>query len=403
MSTTVIERENLVQEAQRIAQAAKGRGDDLSADEMRQIDNLMNRISDIDSKSASQKSIDDRLAALGQNDGAKSESKAEYGSLGEHFVKSAGESQLAALKGTSQRLSVGAPEFVKADPVATTDHGDLHPQVDTSVVRGFRERPTIASWIGSGTLTATGITYYVENGSEGGFEAVAEGGHKPALGYNYAQKTDSLTKIAGHIKINDEMFEDLSFLVSEINGRLLYDLVIAEESQVLSGSGTAPNLEGILNREGVQTASAEGDPADAIFRALTSVQTATGLTADGIVIHPLDYQDLRLRKDSNGQYFAGGFFTGAYGTGGVTASPGIWGMNTIVTTAIPQGTALVGAGKQGATLYRKGGVRVEATNSNEDDFVHNRVTVRGEERVALAVRRPSAFVKVTGLGGQAEG
>ena len=45
-------------------------------------------------------------------------------------------------------------------------------------------------------------------------------------------------------------------------------------------------------------------------------------------------------------------------------------------------------------MYRKGGVRVEATNTHADNFTNNKVTVRAEERVALAVRYPAAFVKV---------
>jgi hypothetical protein len=50
---------------------------------------------------------------------------------------------------------------------------------------------------------------------------------------------------------------------------------------------------------------------------------------------------------------------------------------------------------QGATVYRKGGVRVESTNSHDDDFTSNLVTVRAEERLALAVRYPAGFCQVT--------
>lgn len=388
-------------EAKGIAKKAQEQGESLTDEQVETINALVSEVKGLDERIENAKSVEEKLSSIDfvakkEQEGNTVDTLAP--SLGEHFVKSAGD-QLSRLKGTSQRVSIGAPEFVKAagDAHATTENPAIPAQVDQTVVHGFRERPTIAGWLSTGSLTSTSIAYYVEKLREGDFGAVAEGGLKPSLHYTYDQVVDSLTKIAGVIKINDEMFEDLPFLVSEINNRLLYDLVMFEEDQVLNGDGNGPNLTGLLNREGVQSVANDGNGAEALFKAITAVQTASSLTADGIVINPVDYQNLRLSKDSNGQYFAGGPFTGAYGNAG-TQAPGVWGLNTIVTSAIPAGTALVGAGKQGATVYRKGGVRVEATNSNEDDFVHNRVTVRAEERVALAVRRPSAFVKVTGLG-----
>ena len=63
--------------------------------------------------------------------------------------------------------------------------------------------------------------------------------------------------------------------------------------------------------------------------------------------------------------------------------------------AVTAGTAIVGNFGQSATVYRKGGVRVESTNSHASDFTSNLVTIRAEERIALALRVPAAIVKVT--------
>ncbi|MGH3094572.1 MAG: phage major capsid protein [Streptosporangiales bacterium] len=337
------------------------------------------------------KGVDD-LAPLLDRRAAGDEPKRAK-NLGEHYVQHASE----ALKGAGQRFSAGAPEWTgKAnDDVNTT--GDLRfPQIDETVTLLARQQPTIADLLASGTITAASLTYYVQQATDGSPASVAEGDTKAQVHYNFDTVTDALTKLAGYTKISDEMREDLSFLVSVINNELALDLRTLEETQLLNGNGTAPNLEGIMNRTGVQTEAWAVDPdtmGDTLFRAMTDVQTATFLAPDGLVINPADYQSLRLARDSNGQYYGGGFFQGPYGNGGLAWAQPVWGLRTVVTSAISQGTGLVGAFSQG-TVYRKGGIRVEATNSNEADFINNRITIRAEERLALAVRRPSAFVKV---------
>jgi HK97 family phage major capsid protein len=80
-------------------------------------------------------------------------------------------------------------------------------------------------------------------------------------------------------------------------------------------------------------------------------------------------------------------------------APTLWGLPLAVTTVIEAGVALVGCFKTAAQIFRKGGIRVDASNSHQDYFVKNLVAVRAEERLALAVYRPAAFGEVTGLDG----
>ena len=109
----------------------------------------------------------------------------------------------------------------------------------------------------------------------------------------------------------------------------------------------------------------------------------------------MDFQTIRLGKDTAGQYFGGGPFTGAYGNSGPSNVANIWGLKTVVTTAIAQGTVLVGGFQESAQIFRRQGITLEMTNSNVDDFVNNLLTLRAEERLAVACYRPAGLGKVT--------
>lgn len=317
--------------------------------------------------------------------------------LGDHFIETSGLKSGKVQRGAS--FSVSSTETKAAtDTIVSPTNGALREtatDVDLAVVEGPR-RASVADLFGQGSISGNTIRYFIEGVIEGGFAAVAENGAKPQFSATHpTPQLDSLVKIAGWYNESDEILEDYAWLASSINNRALYELLLAEEAALLNGAGGS-TIQGLLNRSGVQAASAtDATLADELFKAMTAVQTASGLTADAIVMNPADYQTLRLSKDANDQYFGGGFFQGQYGNGGIVEQPPVWGLRTVTTPAIAAGTALVGAFRQAATVYRKGGVRVEATNTHGTDFTHNRITVRIEERIALAVRRPSAFVKVT--------
>jgi HK97 family phage major capsid protein len=398
------QREAALKAAREIAEKAKGENRDMTAEEIAEVDQNLAKADDLETQIKQADESQARMKRLGEikdpeadERGTKSDAK----SLGEHFVKTAGD-RLTEVKNGGGRWSVASPEFKAAADTQTvgTVFDAVTTQIDTNIVTGVRRRLQIADLLSSGTLSGNAITYYVEGAMEGDFTTVGENAQKPQIHFaDPTPVTESLKKIAAFIKESDEMVEDLPFLVSAINNRLLYQLALFEENQVLNGDGLGTNLTGLLNRSGVQVLGAGTDPAagnaDQVFRAMTAVSTGSGLDADGLVIHPTDYQTFRLNKDASGQYYGGGYFQGPYGTGGVTEQPPLWGLRTVVTPAIAAGTVLVGAFAPSSTLYRKGGVRVESTNSEGNDFTNNRVTVRAEERVALAVRRPAALVKLT--------
>lgn len=397
------QREAALKAARDVAERVKAEGRGFTDEEKSEVESFMSKADELTAQIKAADEAEALMSRIGDLGGAaevKSDDEEPAAkSIGEHFAKSVGSKALVRLK--QGNYSVAAPEFKAATDAQATPSVFVSPlltDVDRTIVRGYR-RPVVSDLLGTGTLSGTAVTYFVEGAFEGGFTTVAEKGQKPQLHVaDPTAVTDSVKKIAAWWDTSDEMIEDLPFWVSEINNRALYELALVEEDQLLNGSGSGSNVLGMLQRSGVQSegvAHSGDSAADALFRAMTKVQTATGLTADALIINPVDYQDLRLNKDGNGQYFGGGYFQGQYGNGGVPMQPPIWGLNTVVSAAVAQGTAVVGALKQATTVYRKGGIRVESTNSDSGKFTTNIVTTRIEERIALAVRIPSAIVQVT--------
>ncbi len=310
---------------------------------------------------------------------------------GQQVVESEAFQAIAGRKGS--RFSSGAIELknlVTTDPVKP---GVLPATAMPGVVDIRFRRMVVRDLLAQGQMDNPAVTYLVEKAITNAADAVARGGLKPESSLELDTVIEAAKKIATTLTTEDEILSDLSFARSYIDGRLRTFVQLKEEDELLNGSGTGQHLTGLLNRTGKAPAITPetGEPlVDAIFRQITQIRTTAFLDPDGFVIHPLDWQAIRLLKDANGQYLAGGPFFGPYGNGSI-AGDVLWGLPAVVTPAIAQGTVLVGAFQTACQVLQREGLTVEATNTNEDDFVHNRVTFRAEERLALAVYRPGAL------------
>lgn len=272
------------------------------------------------------------------------------------------------------------------------------------VALGVRQL-TVKDLIAPGQTANTTIRYIREASFANGATTVAEGDTKPAASFSFEEVDAPVKKIAAYTKVTDELFADYLAVASFINMRLPYMVDRTEEDELLNGDGTGTHLTGIMNTTGIQTLAKGADTTvDALYKALTKVRWGNlagaaqgGFEPDAYVIHPTDWEAIRLLKDGNNQYFAGGPFTGAYGNGGMVVGESLWGKPVVVTPAITQGTALAGAFRLGSQYFDRQGLTIESTNTDQDDFIKNLTTIRAERRLALAVYRPSAFCQVTGL------
>src|SRR4029450_3564683 len=270
----------------------------------------------------------------------------------------------------------------------------------TGLVELGAQKTTVRDLVAPGTTTNATVRYPREVAipTFSGALTTLEEGAKKEVTWSLAEVDAPVRKIAVIGRVSEEAYSDMSYLQSYIDNRLRFLVQTAEEGQLLNGNGTAPNLQGILTTSGIQTISgATGTTGDNIMIAMTNIRAIGFFEPDGIVLHPTDYRKLRLAKDAHNRYFGGGYFMNQYGVGPVQMEPQIWGLRTVITTAIAAGTILVGAFKLGAQLFDREGLRVDTTETDGSDWASNRIAVRVEERLAFAVYRPLAFHTITAI------
>lgn len=322
--------------------------------------------------------------------------KVERRSLGQQFVAS---DAYAWVKKTAGMRSSGWTS-PSAELMATTlDEGTasggelLITETRPGILPLLFKRLTVADLLGKGQTDGTTIKYLKESTFTNAAAAVAEGAPKPESTLAFTTVSDDVEKIAHWLPVTDEMLEDVSQIRSYIDTRLRLGLDIKEEDELLNGDGTSPNISGLLDRTGLTAAEVRAGSvtnAEAIFVEMMKVFNAAFVMPTGTILNPANWQTIQLSKDGQGRYYGSGPFGGPQ-------TPTLWGLPVVPTPSIVASTGLVGDFATAAMVFRKGGVRVEASNSHSDFFVRNLTAIRCEERLALAVFRPAAFGTITSL------
>ena len=254
----------------------------------------------------------------------------------------------------------------------------------------YATRPVqVVDLIPQTTTNQTAIVYMEETTFTNNAAEVAEGGAKPEAALALTERSDNVRKIAVWLPVTDEQLEDIPGVTAYLNNRLGFMVRQRLDSQVLVGDGTAPNISGITDRSGIQTQAKGADPTpDAIYKAMTKVRVNAFSEPNAVVIHPNDWQDIRLLRTADGVYI--------WGSPSDSAPERIWGVRVIQTTAMTENTALVGDFNQTELAVKKG-LTFKTTDSHGEYFISNKQVVLAELRAALAVYRPAAFATVTGI------
>lgn len=318
------------------------------------------------------------------------EGREEVKSLGRQFVDS---DSYKSLTGSAGQRGKANLEIKATITSATTDAagsaGDLVQATRLPGIVGAPERKlTIRDLLMQGRMDGNSLEFVQETGFTNSAAPVAEGALKPQSDIKFDLKSTTAKVIAHYMKASRQILDDASQLQSYIDGRLRYGLAFKEEQQILNGDGTGQNLLGIVPqatayvRPAGVTTTAESKLDTLRFAMLQAILAE--YPASGHVLNPIDWAAIETLKDTSGQYIIGN------PQGGL--NPTLWGLPVAETQAIASGKFLTGAFSMGAQIFDRWASRVEVATENEDDFVKNLVTILAEERLALAVYRPEAFI-----------
>ena len=218
-------------------------------------------------------------------------------------------------------------------------------------------------------------------------------GTKPESVLAYSTQTAPVRTLAHWIPVTNKTLSDAPQIRGIINSRLLLGLTLALETQVLTGDGTGENFTGILNA-GINVRGVGTDSVlDAIFKARTQVRVTGKARPTAVVMHPNDWEAVRLARENSATGPMGGYLMGPPSMVGATT---MWGLPVVESEAITVDTALVGDFGMGCTLFdrEQAVIRIGFIN---DQFIRNMQTILAELRAAFVVWRPTAFTKVTGV------
>lgn len=340
----------------------------------------------IDALGIEQRTLADRLLQIEQKQSAQQDDAPKTESWGEQFVKAAGYADFQ--KKGAQRGSFG----MEVKNTVTNAIGNTFSERRPGIVEGAFRVFTIEDLLVNIPTSSNAIDWVRENVFTNAAAETAEGSQLPQSSITFTPGTMSVQSVGHFLKITRQLASDNAALAVYINRRVVYGANLRVENQLVAGNGTTPNLSGLTNTgnftaHGYTSASLTAlqlsptNRFDLIGKMIGDCALAD-YPADVVILNTADWWTLRLAKDSQGRYLLG--------DPGSSVVPVLFGLPVVASNAMVTGKVWVGSLSQAATLHTREGIAVEMSDSDENNFQLQLVTIRATRRLALTVEKPAA-------------
>lgn len=263
--------------------------------------------------------------------------------------------------------------------------------VDTTLSVDPKAQTVIRKFANVASIGGRSLTYAEFAPGEGDATWVPEGGMKPSMDATLVEKTITAGKVALTVKLTEETLTDLPQLVAEIRAEIINRIGLAEEEGILNGTGEGGQIKGVgTDMPGFSLGTFKIEKAntyDVIVAAYTQVVSVSNMAyrPNVVLMNPIDYAQMQLTKDVNGQYLR------PFRVGDEL----IPGLRVEASTAVKQGEFVLGDFNY---LNIRDVWALSITFGWEnDDFTKNLVTMIGEKRLMAYIKAQykTAFVKDT--------
>jgi HK97 family phage major capsid protein len=269
--------------------------------------------------------------------------------------------------------------------------GSLYSDRQSQLIQSPYNRVWLGDVLPNGTSSGTSLIYPKENGGEGGAGVWEDPTtDKPQIDFDLTSQTSFFKWLAGIVIVDREMLDDITFLTSYIQNKMLISLKTAENAFILNGTASTNPVTGLLGAATAYNGSLTG-PVDRIIDAAYGqiVEDTFGFyNPTTVVATPREaVNKLGLNKASGSGEYNLPEGSVAFSNGKLT----IGGLELVTTTSVTANNFI--AFDKSATMFVK---RMQPELRLFEDAAlakRNKVMFRVEEKATLAIFNNKAIVK----------